>query len=44
MVRPGSRVGLTIDSGQHKDKNNYDHSFKTLLGVDLGPYSGHVPG
>jgi hypothetical protein len=39
MVRPGSRARLTIDSGQHKDKNNYDHSFKTLLRVDLGSYS-----
>ena len=26
-----SRVGLTIDLGQHKDKNNYYHSFKIRL-------------
>ena len=28
-ARPGSRVRLTIDSGQHKDKNYYYHSFET---------------
>jgi hypothetical protein len=26
-----SRVGLTIDLGQHEDKNNYYHSFKIRL-------------
>ena len=38
-----SQVGLTIDSGQHIDKNNYYyHSSKTQLGGRLGakPKSG----
>jgi hypothetical protein len=30
-VRPRSRAGLTTNPGQHKNKNDYYHSFKTLL-------------
>jgi hypothetical protein len=30
-VRPRSRAELTTNPGQHKNKNDYYHSFKTLL-------------
>jgi hypothetical protein len=37
----GSQIGLTIDSGQCKDKNNYYCIFKNLLGVDPRQGLGH---
>jgi hypothetical protein len=30
-TRLGSRVGLIVDLGQHKDKINYYHSYKTQI-------------
>jgi hypothetical protein len=36
LVRSKSQVGLTIDLDQHKDKDSYYHSLKTVLGGRLG--------
>ena len=33
-----SRVGLSVDSGLYKDKNNYYHIFKPDLVVDPGQH------
>jgi len=39
-ARLESWVGLTIDPGQHKDKNGYYHSFKIWFKIDLTPGPG----